>query len=317
MVLKSLKFLILFIVSITGLNAQQDNLYTQFMYNKLGLNPAYAGNDDALCLTGIVRDQWAGLEGSPKSQALSVNFPSFGKVGLGLNISRNTIGVSEKMTIEGIYAYRFKVKNGSLSMGMSFSGRYYKKDFADPYLKIIRSFEEDQAIDHGLYKTTVFNIGYGIYYSSNRFYIGASVPRLMRANIDVKSGEKKSFEVRHVYLMSGGAMDIRRNIVMMPQILFRWAENSPYNLDLNLGFMFYEKFYIASTLRTGGSADNWFESIDFLLGLNISKNLFLATAYDVTVSPLRKYENGSLELLLQYCFGKDKKAVRVINPRFF
>lgn len=317
MIYRSLKVLIVFIVGLASLNAQQDNLYTQFMYNKIGLNPAYAGNDKALCVTGIVRDQWAGFEGSPKAQAFSVNFPGFSKVGLGLNISRHTIGVSEKITIEGMYAYRFKVKDGNLSMGMSFSGRSYKKDFSDPSISIIRPFYEDNAIDNGLYKTSVFNLGFGVYYSSDRFYIGASVPRLMRADIDVKSGDKKSLEVRHLYLMSGGAMDIRRNIVMMPQILFRWAENSPYNMDLNLGFLFYDRFYSAATVRTGGFTDSWFESIDFILGLHITNNLFLATAYDVTLTPLRKYENGSLELLLQYCFGKDKKAIRVINPRFF
>jgi len=317
MIYRSLKVLIVFFIGLINLTAQQDNLYTQFMYNKLGLNSAYAGNDDALCITGIVRDQWAGFEGSPKAQALSVNFPGFGKVGLGLNISRQSIGVSEKITIEGIYAYRFKVKNGSFSMGMSFSGRSYSKDFSDPNLSIIRPFYEDNAIDNGLYKTSVLNLGFGVYYSSNRFYIGASVPRLMRADIDVVSGVKKSLEVRHLYFMAGGAMDIKRNIVMMPQMLFRLAENSPYNMDLNLGFLFYDRFYSAFTVRTGGFTESWFESMDFILGLHITNNLFMATAYDITLTPLRKYENGSLELLLQYCFGKEKKAIRVINPRFF
>lgn len=317
MIFRYIKVLIVIVVSFSSITAQQDNLYTQFMYNKLGLNPAYAGNDDALCITGIVRDQWTGFDGSPKAQSLSINFPALGKVGLGINISRHTIGVSEKMSIEGLYAYRIKMKNGTLSMGMSFSGRSYKKDFADPRLSLIRPIGEDEAIDHGIYKTSVFNLGFGVYYNSNRFYIGASIPRLMRADIDVKVGKTKSFEVRHLYLMTGGAMDIRKNIVLMPQVLFRWAENSPYNLDLNLGLLFYDRFYLASTLRTGGVSDNWFESIDFLLGFHINNKLFLATAYDVTLSPLRKYENGSVELLLQYCFGKEEKAIRVINPRFF
>lgn len=312
-----IKIFILFILGFSSLSAQQDILYTQFMYNKLGLNPAYAGNDDALCLTGIVRDQWTGFEGSPKAQALSVNFPQLGKVGLGLNFNRNTIGVSEKMTIEGVYAYRFKIKNSSLSMGMSFSGRSYKKDFGDPGLKIINPFGQDDAIDQGLYQTSVFNVGFGAYYSSNRFYVGFSVPRLIRADIDVKLGSKKSVEVRHVYLMTGGAMDLRSNLVLMPQLLIRWAENSPYNMDLNLGLLFHDRFYTALTARTGGASDNWFESVDFLFGLHINKNLFLAAGYDVTVSPLRKYENGSLELLVQYCFGKEQKPIHVINPRFF
>ena len=300
-----------------SLKGQQDILYTQFMYNKISLNPAYAGNDDALCFTGIVRDQWTGFEGAPKAQAFSVNFPRLGKVGLGLNISRNTIGVSERLTFEGVYAYRFKVDEAYMSMGMSFSGRMYKMDFSDPNLKIIYPFYLDDAVEQGLYQTSVFNVGFGAYYSSNRFYIGMSVPRLIRANIDVKPGEKKSVEVRHVYLMTGGAMDLKKNLVMMPQLLIRWAENSPYDMDLNLGFLFHDRFYLAMTARTGGASDDWFESVDFLMGFHLNKKLFLATAYDVTLSPLRHYENGSLEVLLQYCLGKKDKPIYIINPRFF
>ena len=92
------------------------------MYNKLAVNPAFAGNSDYANITAIIRDQWTGFAGAPKSQSLSVNLPKLGKVGLGLNLNRQTVGVSEKLTIEGIYAYRFKLNNGNLSMGMSFSG---------------------------------------------------------------------------------------------------------------------------------------------------------------------------------------------------
>ncbi len=315
--IKFLKTALIIIAGFSALEAQQDILYTQFMYNKLSLNPAFAGNDDALCFLGIIRDQWTGFEGSPKAQAFSVNFPRLGKVGLGLNLSRNTIGVSEKTTIEGIYAYRFPIKSGSLSMGMSFSGRHYKEDFADPTLRIINPFVEDNAIEQGIYSTNVFNAGFGIYYNNNRFYLGASMPRLIRSDIDIKVGLKKSFEVRHLYVMTGGALDIRRNLVLMPQMLFRWAENSPYNVDLNVGLLFYDRFYTAVTTRTGGASEDWFESVDFIMGFHLNTKLFLAAAYDVTVSPLRKYENGSLEVLLQYCFGKKKRPVEIINPRFF
>ncbi|HHH54167.1 MAG TPA: type IX secretion system membrane protein PorP/SprF [Bacteroidetes bacterium] len=315
--IKLIKIFLLFFPGFVALNAQQDALYTQFMYNKLGINPAYAGNDDALCFTGIVRDQWAGFAGTPKTQALSVNFARWGKVGFGLNFSRSTIGVSEKMTFEGIYAYKVPIGEGLLSLGMSFSGRSYKEDFADPTLRIINPFIDDQAIDQGIYQTKVFNVGFGAYYSNNRFYLGFSSPRLIRSDIDMKVGLKKSYEVRHAYIMTGGAIDIRRNLVMMPQMLIRWAENSPYNVDLNLGLLFYDRFYTAMTARTGGASDDWFESIDFIMGFHLNRNLFMAAAYDVTVSPLRNYENGSLEVLLQYCFGNKQKPIDIINPRFF
>lgn len=307
----------LFLLIANSVLAQQDVLSTQFMFNKLAVNPAFAGNSESANITAIMRDQWTGFEGAPKSQALSVNFPKFGKVGIGINISRQTVGVSEKLTFDGIYAYRFKVNNGILSMGMSFSGRYFKQDFSDPKLVLIHPYYEDSAIDGALYSTRIFNVGFGVYYSDNRFYLGASVPRLIRADIDYKPGTKKSYEVRHVYFMTGGAMDITNKIVVMPQLLGRWAENTPYNLDLNLGFLFYDRFYIASTLRTGGTSEDWFESADFIMGFHLTRNIFFATSYDVTMTPLRKYENGSLELLLQYNFGKSVKPIEIINPRFF
>ena len=311
------KIILLLFIGIVAVEAQQDLLYTQFMYNKMSLNPGFAGNDDALCITGIVRDQWTGFDGSPKAQMLSVNFPRLGKVGVGLNLSRNTIGVSQKMTFEGIYAYRIPISTGTLSMGMSFSGRFYKEDFTDPTLRIINPFDQDVAIDRGIYQTTVFNVGFGAYYSNNRFYLGAAVPRLIRADIDIKVGLVKSYEVRHLYFMTGGAMDIRNNLVLMPQLLIRWAENSPYNMDLNLGLLFHDRFYTAFTARTGGAFDDWFESLDFIMGFYLNRSLFMAAAYDVTLSPLRNYENGSLEVLMQYCFGKKQKAIDIINPRFF
>lgn len=308
---------ILFLAICSPLLAQQEILSTQFMYNKLAVNPAFAGNSDYANITAIIRDQWTGFAGAPKSQSLSVNLPKLGKVGLGLNLNRQTVGVSEKLTIEGIYAYRFKLNNGNLSMGMSFSGRYFKQDFSDPNLVLIHPATEDDAIDGVVYSTKIFNVGFGAYYSNNRFYLGASVPRLIRADIDYKAGSKKGYEVRHIYFMTGGAMDLSNKIVIMPQLMGRWAENSPYDLDMNLGILFYDRFYIASTIRTGGTSNDWFESIDFILGFHMNKNIFCAAAYDVTMTPLRKYENGSLELLLQYNFGKTIKPIDIINPRFF
>ncbi len=308
--------MIIFVGTI-GVNAQQDVLFTQFMYNKLGLNPAFAGNSDNASILGIVRDQWMGFDGSPKAQALSFNSGAIGKVGLGLNLSRYTIGVTEKLTAEGIYAYRFPLQGGTLSMGFSLSGRWYKSDFSSSDLTIIDPFEQDPAIDEGVYRTQVFNVGYGIYYNLNRFYIGASVPRIFRANIDMKSGKIKSYEVRHLYVMGGGALDLSRKVVFMPQVLFRWAENSPFDIDLNLGLLFSERFYTALTSRMSFSSTNPFESIDALMGIHISRNIFLAAAYDFNISKLRKYQSGSLEVLLQYRFGNTRKPIDIVNPRFF
>jgi type IX secretion system PorP/SprF family membrane protein len=312
--------IILFIaVGVLPVDGQQEALYTQFMFNKLSINPAFAGNDDALCFTGIVREHWMGLPGSSKAQALSVNFPRVAKdrVGLGLNLSRNTIGVQEKISIEGIYAYRFPFAGGDFSMGISVSGRHYSTDFTDPDLELIHPFYDDAAIEEGKYSKSVFNAGFGLYYNTNRFYIGAGLPRLIRADIDLSESLVNSIEVRHLYLMAGVALDLNDRLTFMPQALVKLAENSPVDVDYNLGLQLDRKYYAAFTMRAGGAQADFGESIDLLLGLQLNKQFFMGMSYDITISKLRKYENGSVELLLQYCYGKQDKPIYMISPRFF
>lgn len=300
-------------------SGQQEALYTQFMFNKLAINPAYAGNEDALCLTGIVREHWMGFPGAAKVQSISANFPKIARdrVGLGLNLSRNSIGVQTKLTIEGAYAYRFPFAGGSFSMGISVSGRHYNTDFSDPELDLIHPFYDDAAIEEGLYSKSVFNAGFGMYYNSNRFYIGAGIPRLIRADIDFSESLVNSIEVRHLYLMGGVAIDMSDRFTFMPQFLVKLAENSPFDIDYNMGVQLDSKYYAALTFRHGGTSTDIGESIDVLLGLQLNKQFFLGMAYDITLSPIRKYENGSIELLLQYCYGKKEKPVYRISPRFF
>ena len=161
--MRSVFIIVFFILGSWPAFGQQEALYTQFMFNKLAINPAFAGNDDALCFTGIVREHWIGMPGSSKAQALSVNFPKVAKkrVGLGLNLTRNSIGVQEKISIEGIYAYRFPFASGEFSMGISISGRHYNTDFTDPDLELIHPFFDDAAIEEGKYSKSVFNGGFG------------------------------------------------------------------------------------------------------------------------------------------------------------
>jgi type IX secretion system PorP/SprF family membrane protein len=301
------------------MNAQQEALYTQFMFNKLSLNPAFAGNGDALCFTGIVREHWIGFPGTSKVQALSVNFPTLAndRVGLGLNISRQSIGVQQKLTLEGAYAYRFPLAGGNFSMGISVSGRQYNSDFSDPDLQLIHPFYDDAAIEDGKYSKTVFNAGFGVYYNNDNFYIGAGIPRLIRADIDFSESLVNSIEVRHMYLMSGLALSLNNSLVFMPQVFVKFAENSPIDVDYNLGLELDQKYYGAMTIRMGGSQSDFAESIDLLLGLQLNRSLFLGMAYDITLSPIRKYESGSVEILLHYCFGKKEKDIFMASPRFF
>ncbi len=308
-----------FVLSGFGITAQQESLYTQFMFNKLAINPAFAGNENAYCLTGIVREHWMGFPGAPKVQALSVNFPKIAKdrVGLGLSISRNAIGVQQKLTIEGAYAYRIPFENGEFSMGISISGRQYNHDFTDPSLDLAQPFYQDAAISEGKYVKNIFNAGFGVYFNNDRFYIGAGLPRMLRASIDLGDSPETSIEVRHLYVMSGYAFYLSPKVTFMPQFLLKAAENSPVQMDFNLGWRFNDRYFAAVTLREGGSSYVIAESVDFLAGIQLTREFFMGLAYDLTFTPIRQYENGSIELMLNYCFGRRDRSSYIVSPRFF
>jgi len=298
--------------------SQQDALYTQFMYNKLGLNPAYAGNVDETTLNIIHRDQWTGFDGAPQAQALSLNLPAFQEsIAFGLNLSREAIGIQQKLTVEGNFAYRFNLSTGSISMGLSSSIRQFENDFSDPRLVAFEDIDIDPAISRNKETKSVFNAGAGIYYRTNTYYFGVSIPRLIRADIDFEVQGELSSEVRHMYVMTGAAFPLKNNLKFTPQILFKLSENAPFDLDLNFGLDYNSKYYGALNIRTGGNNDSFAESIDVLFGFQLTEKLLLGVAYDYTLSDIGRYENGSIEALINYRFTKKEKQVDIVNPRFF
>ena len=297
---------------------QQDALYTQFMYNKLGLNPAYAGNVDETTINIIHRDQWTGFDGAPQAQALSLNLPAFQEsIAFGLNMNRESIGIQEKLTLEGNFAYRFNLSTGSISMGLSSSIRQFENDFTDPRLVAFEDIDLDPAISRNKETKSVFNAGAGIYYRTNTYYFGVSIPRLIRADIDFEVQGELSSEVRHLYVMTGAAFPLINDLKFTPQILFKLSENAPFDMDLNFGLDYKEKYYGALNIRTGGNNNSIAESIDVIFGFQLTDQLLLGVAYDYTLSDISRYENGSIEALLNYRFISKEKPVDIINPRFF
>ena len=298
---------------------QQELQYTQFMYNKLALNPGYAGSHDVACFTGIYRNQWIGLEGAPKTQLISFDMPLLNnRVGIGLNVNRTTIGITERWTVEGDYAYRIKIGKGHLGLGLQASFRYIGSNYADSRLVATQSISSDGGIPVGEQSKYVPNFGAGLYYSSDKFYIGLSVPRLLENDIDFNSlSGILGREVPHVYFMTGLLWDIGENAKLQPQVLFKYAKNTPLGVDINLSLILIEKLTLGLTYRKGGSTlKDAGDSIDFLFAIQASKSLLLGFSYDITLSGLKEYSNGSIEAVIRYCLVNTKKR-DVVNPRFF
>lgn len=305
--------------------AQQDAQYTQFMYNKLAYNPAYAGSLGATTATGIIRSQWLGLEGAPKSQVFNVDAPLYdNRVGVGLNIARTTIGIATNYNADLSYAYRVPLGKGKIGAGLQGSIRSFNANYNDDRLVSTEGTLFDASIPAGQQNKMTPNFGVGVYYKEDKLYVGFSVPRLLENNIDFSEDATViSNSIRHFYLMGGYLFDVKENVQLQPQALIKYAENSPLDVDLNVNAIFMNKYMIGATYRVGGSSRGLpAESIDILFSTQINEHFLFGIAYDVTVSELRDYSSGSIEAMVRYSFGPkntEEKEVEgdYLNPRFF
>lgn len=321
------KILLLIIITCCTLwcFAQQNPQHTQFMYNKIAYNPGYVGSLEATCITGIYRNQWLGLEGAPESQILNVEGAiAKNRVGLGLHLNRHTIGVTTNVLAATAYSYRFKVGKGALGIGLQGSFRYLENNYRDSRIQSTQPIGIDVAIPNESRNKFVPNFGTGIYYNTDQFYAGFSIPQILENNIDLTDEKTiESSEVRHLYLMAGAVFKLNEKTGLQPQILMKYATNAPIDADINLSLVFLNKYTFGATYRTGGDGDGTGESIDILLSGQIAKNLILGFSYDITLSDLNNYSTGSIEALIRYCIkssasdGNDGGDGEYINPRFF
>lgn len=295
-------------------------MYTQFMFNKLAYNAAYAGDFDSPELVAVYRNQWMGLEGAPNTQIISYNQRILNnRVGLGGNLSRNNIGISTSITLDITYAYRVQFKRGIFSFGLQPSVRYLRQNWADPRLRVVD--QNDNAIPVEPGKKYLPNMGAGIYFHSfKNWYAGLAVPRLVGNNIDFSDfGVDISREVQHINAMGGITFDLGNGIALTPQALLKYAFNAPFDADVNVMMtskINAKKLYLGATYRVGGDTNSAGESVDALLGLQITENLMMCLSYDIGLTRLRKYNNGSVEAMVRWYINPpaDLDDGDIINP---
>ncbi len=297
---------------------QQEEQFTQFMYYKMGFNPGYAGSNEAPCISILARNQWLGIEGAPETQLLTFNMPLFNqRVGIGATVSRHTIGLTQRVTAEAVYAYRIRVGRGTLGLGLQGSIRLIRSNFNDAESTEPR--ENDVAIPVGIQSKYVPNFGAGIYYGSKRFFFGISAPRFLQNNIDLADGDGVlSKEVTHLYVMGGTLLDLSETVQLQPQLLLKYVKGAPFDGDVNFNFIFSEKFTTGLSYRLGGSKESGIgESVSLVFGVQINDDILFGVSYDYTLSKLRDHNSGSIEAMLRYCIGGRSKGDEFVNPRFF
>jgi len=301
------------------LHAQQQPANTQFMYYKLGYNPGFAGSQESPCVTCIYRQQWLGLDGAPSMAIATFNMPlNNQRVGLGANLFRHTIGITTMYNLDLAYSYRVRLGKGMLGLGIQGSLRTLEQDFQKT--TATQPKDQDQSIPGGTSSKLLFNFGTGLYYNTDKFYIGVSAPRLLENNIDHSDSDIIiSREVQHLYLMGGVTLPLNENLALKPQGLLKYATGAPVDFDANLSLLVQNRYMVGLTYRLGGDkVDGNGESLDLMLGAQLTDNLMFALSYDMTLSDIKNHSNGSIEASVRYCIGRvSDQGKEYDNPRFF
>ena len=314
---KSILLTFLMSICFTAVYGQQDAQYTQFMFNKLSLNPGYAVSTDYACISCLHRSQWTGLDGAPTSQSLNARLPMLKRnVGFGISVNHDVIGPTNSWSFSGIYAYRFRInEKHSLGIGLQGTLRRYQVDWDET--STIQS--GDGLVPTGIQSKMIPNVGIGLYYYTQDYYLGVSMPHILEGDLTMYDGPAGnsdfSREETHLFIMGGIIFRISDAVKFKPAFLLKYVQDTPLDLDLNGSFIFFDKFWAGLSYRMGGSYDSFGESLDLLLQLQATQNIRVGLSYDFTLSKLKDYNNGTYEFVLDYCLNPGNE--RLTNPRFF
>lgn len=294
--------------------AQQEHHYTQFMYNKLLLNPAYAGARGVPSLTAIYRNQWIGFKGSPQSALASFNSPFLSeRVGVGVTLSHQQIGLQRNFHMALAYSYDMVASDEfSFRIGIMASMRSLGIAFGEAEPNV----GGDPSLGDARVNDFYGNVGAGIYGTvSDQFYFGFSVPRIYSNAIGFTNGSATLIakEYRHFYASMGGIFPIAEDINLMPAILLKYVQNAPFDADLNVNLDIRKKFTAGISYRLGGDGPG--ESVDLLAFWQATPQFGVGASYDFGLSRLKDYNAGSIELMIQADLKKRSK--KMSNPRFF
>ena len=297
---------------VQNLSAQQEDAFAQFMYYKQAINPAQTGSSQGINITGLVRNQWIGLSGAPKWQSLLFSMPLLNnRVGVGGNIYRHTIGITQITGLDGSYAYRLPVPRGFLSFGLQTSVRFMQQNFG--LVTGTQPIEQDESIPVGLQSKYLPNFGAGVYYESKRAYVGLSVRRLLRSNIDFSDkGQLITRETQHYYFMAGATIPLGESWELNPQTLWRYLPNAPFDADINLSAIFKKKISGGLSYRIGS------ETAIVSTGLQLGDHLHLGMAFEASFSDIQKYNSGTAEVIIRYFLASKKgENAEAVTPRFY
>ena len=284
--------------------AQQDAQFTQYMYNTININPAYAGSRGVMSIFGLHRTQWVGLDGAPTTNAFSIHTPiNNSNIGVGLSLVNDKIGPTNDNTLSADVSYTIPMNEDyKLSFGIKASGNMFNLDTdklnpvdVDPSLQ---NFDNEISP----------NFGAGVYLHSDKFYLGLSVPNFLQ-DTKYNDNDIAVFQERmNYYLIGGYVFDLTPSVKFKPAFLTKMVTGAPLQVDASANFLFFDKLML-------GAAYRWDAAISALAGFQITDGLFIGYSYDKETTELRRYNSGSHEVYLR--FELFNKVSKMVSPRFF
>jgi len=277
--------------------------FTQYMFNGLVINPAYAGADEALSLTVIQRRQWSGIENAPTTQTLSAHTLFRNRnVGLGLVVMNDRVGVHKNLNVLANYAYHIWTdQHAHISFGLQGGVRSIKSDYAS-----LGNPGNDPKVYNAYVSETFFDLGSGIYFKSPRFEAGISTLELLPQTASVNDSISIAFNKAQFLLMSKYRFAVGKDFTLEPSGLLKYTSHVPLSFDINMNVLYRKVLTMGLSYRKK-------ESVDFLLKAQVTGQLQFGYSYDHAIGEISRFANGSHELMVHYLFRYVRKNVS--SPR--
>lgn len=307
-VAKNTIFLLILLASNT-VSAQQEPMYTQYMFNTQVVNPAYAGTWNSIGFMALARNQWTGWDGAPKTYTFGMQAPLRNeKIALGLNVMSDEIGFEKRFSMFGDYSYQIPLsEKTNLNLGLKAGFTNYSHNLSD--YTLYPDGVSDPRFQGEIDTKWMPNFGVGAYVYNPKYYIGLSVPKMIENDFEDNTGNYSvEAELRHFYLIGGMVFDMGENVKFKPTGLVKATLGAPVQFDITANFLLREKIWLGAMYRTGNSAG-------FIAQWIFNHNLRIGYGIDFSLNSLGAHHNGTHEIMISYEIRS--LVERVVSPRYF
>lgn len=297
------------VVLSVSVKAQQEPLYTQYMFNTMSVNPAYTGTQDALEAVFLSRMQWTGFDGAPRTYSFAAHTPfTQHDMGIGVALVADKVGPVNNFYFNVNYAYRVNLTD-DLKLSMGIKGGFYNYHVGLDNL-LLDANSIDPSFQGQVERKFQPNLGAGLYIYDERLYAGISVPKLFQSEINPEEAQQDALAVlkRHYYIMAGYLFTINDDFKLRPSFINKFVEGAPPSTDITAQMVYQDMYWLGLTYRLG-------DALAFMANVNVTEELMIGYSYDFSVSNLGNYNSGSHEIMLSYRYGGFVKSKRTRRLR--